>query len=147
LEPKSVVLLDELTAHTHKGQGGTARLKVGLGRAGTLDAELFLEQGRFWARVTGVTLGQTPLMPRQPTAVEERAAEILAGESDRAKLVPAGAESEQETTSPQGLQAEASGKGRRVEETNEGVELLSDIPLQIVVELARVPVTAEEVVS
>jgi flagellar motor switch protein FliM len=147
LEPKSVVLLDELTAFPHKAEGGTARLKLGLGRAGTLDAELFLDQGHFFARVTAIRLGQTPLMPRQPTDVEERAAEILAAESERAKLVPAGAEQEQETTSPQELQAEAFGKGRRVDETNEGVELLSDIPLQIVVELARIPVTAEEVVS
>ena len=32
-------------------------------------------------------------------------------------------------------------------ESNEGAELLNDIPLQISVELSRMPVTAEQVVS
>ena len=32
-------------------------------------------------------------------------------------------------------------------DTNEGAELLNDIPLQIAVELGRLPVTAEQVVA
>ena len=130
LEPKNVVLIDQLTAFPHRGSGGTARLKVGLGRAGTLDAEVVLDQGHFFAKVTAVSLGQTPQALKVPTAGEQQAAEMLA-----------------EQSLPHAAAAQAAGREKRVEQTNEGVELLADIPLQIVVELARVPVTAEEVVS
>jgi flagellar motor switch protein FliM len=152
MEPRSVVLIDELTAFPHRGEGGTAQLRFGLGQAGTLSADVYMELGRFHARVTGIAIGNRPNLPRAPTADEEEAAEMLAEGADAPQaLVSAGsvarANYEAETTSPHGLVAGPQEKERALEETNEGVELLSDIPLQIVVELARVPVTAEEIVS
>ncbi len=157
LRERDVILIDELTARPDKGEGGTARLRVGVGRAGFLDAEILLENNRFKARVTGFTMGEGgQMLTGEPeanadggsggsdeSAPDEGATEGLATEGLGMKL----RQGVEESTNP-GLEA----RGRNQVDDNtlksqEGAELLNDIPLQISVELARVPVSAEDVVS
>ena len=58
LRERDVILIEELTARPDKGEGGVAKLRVGVGRAGFLDAEIILEDNRFKAKVTGFTMGE-----------------------------------------------------------------------------------------
>ena len=95
---------------------------------------------------------------RDPDEDAEAAAEALAEEGQAGEDAAAGdegvedapevsAEDDEESTSPEGS---GQGERKRVDETtlrNEGAELLNDIPLQIAVELARIPVSADQVVS
>ncbi len=135
LRVKDVVLLDALTARPDRGEGGTAKLRVGLGRVGRADAEVFLEDDVFKARLTALVLGEPAFQRGTPSESEEAAAEALSG--------GAGAEEQEEYTNPE-LQM-----GAGVDDVNnpEGSDLLGDVPLQIAVELARVPITAEDVVA
>lgn len=132
LRVKDVVLLDALSARPDRGEGGTAKLRVGMGRVGRMDAEVFLEDDVFKARITAFVLGDAAFQ-RAPAESEE-------GEG--------GGEGEEneEYTNPENQMAPES-QGAGVDENNEGGDLLGDVPLQIAVELARVPVTAEDVVS
>jgi flagellar motor switch protein FliM len=134
LRERDVVLVDGLTARPDQGQGGTVKLKLGTGRSGHLDAELVLEDGRYQAKVTGFALGPPPpkappdeveAPPEEPTSNEAQAL----GDGDDQSTTPGVA------------------RGRASVENPEGADMLNDIPLQISVELARVPVTAEEVVG
>lgn len=149
LRERDVILIEELTARPDRGEGGTAKLRVGVGRAGFLDAEILLEDNRFKAKVTGFTMGE--------------GGQMLTGEPE--ENASPGAEGNAEGGTTEGLATE--GLGMKVEESTnpglenrgrnplddntlksqEGAELLNDIPLQISVELARVPVSAEDVVS
>ncbi len=108
-----VVLLDELTARPDQGQGGTARIRVGAGKAGWFESEIVVEGGGFKAKVGNIVLGDEPRHDQEPSSV--------------------GNENE---GAPQEEGAAA-----------DGADLINDIPLQIVVELARIPVTAEQVVA
>jgi flagellar motor switch protein FliM len=137
LRVKDVVLLDALSARPDRGEGGTAKLRVGMGRLGRMDAEIVLEDDRFKARITAFVLGDAALQRATPSESEEAAAEALSrGEG----------EEPEEYTNPEN-QIPAS-QGAALDENNrEGGDLLGDVPLQIAVELARVPVTAEDVVS
>lgn len=132
LDQGDVVLVDELSCRAHAGEAGTARLKVGMGRVGYLDAEVALEDGHFQAKVTGISYGQETLESRGPSERDEEAAESLL---------------EGEAGDPEHTDPFRRVGGMDVSETNEGAELLNDIPLQISVELSRMPVTAEQVVS
>lgn len=134
LRERDVVLVDSLSCRPDQGQGGTARLRVGYGRAGHLDAEIIAEGGRFQARVTGVTLGGPP----PPGGAEDSPEEQQLAEGDGG-----GAESDESTTP-------GSVRGRNDVEDAQGAggaDLMNDIPLQIAVELGRVSTTAEEVVA
>ena len=112
-----VVLVDELTVRHDKGEGGNARLRVGTGRAGRLLAEISLEDGHYKAKISGYQAGEEPK---------------VAPEAQEANTNPGASEGNADVSeSAQG----------------EGSDLLNDIPLQIAVELARVPVTAEQVVA
>lgn len=133
LDQGDVVLVDELTCRAHAGEPGTARLRVGMGRVGHLDADLSLEDGRFQAKVTGISYGQETLESRGPSEGDEEAAEALLEGDDHG---------DDEHTDPVRRT-----RGMDLSESNEGAELLNDIPLQISVELSRMPVTAEQVVS
>jgi flagellar motor switch protein FliM len=133
LDQGDVVLVDELTCRAHAGEPGTARLRVGMGRVGHLDAEVSLADGRFQAKVTGISYGQETLESRGPSEGDEEAAEALLEGDDRG---------DDEHTDPVRRT-----RGMDLSESNEGAELLNDIPLQISVELSRMPVTAEQVVS
>jgi type III secretion system YscQ/HrcQ family protein len=110
-----VVLLDELTARPDQGQGGTARVRVGLGKAGWFEAEIVVEGGGFKANVGNVVLGDEARHGQEPSSV--------GNENEAAEAPP-----------EEGAAAD-------------GADLINDIPLQIVVELARIPVTAEQVVA
>lgn len=134
LRERDVVLVDSLSCRPDQGQGGTARLRVGYGRAGHLDAEIIAEDGRFQARVTGVSLGGPP----PPGGAEDSPEEQQLAEGDGG-----GAESDESTTP-------GSVRGRNDVEDAQGAggaDLMNDIPLQIAVELGRVSTTAEEVVA
>jgi len=111
-----VVLLDELTARPDQGQGGTARVRVGVGKAGWFESEIVVEGGGFRAKVGSVVLGDEARHGQEPSSV--------------------GNENEPAAEAPQEEGAAA-----------DGADLINDIPLQIVVELARIPVTAEQVVA
>lgn len=131
LRERDVVLVDSLSCRPDQGQGGTAKLRVGYGRAGHLDAEILAEGGRFQAKVTGISIGAPP----PPGAAEDSPEEPLAA---------AGGEDVEESTTP------GSVRGRNDVEDAQGAggaDLMNDIPLQITVELGRVSTTAEEVVA
>jgi flagellar motor switch protein FliM len=135
LRMKDVVLVDALSARPDRGEEGTARLRLGLGRAGCLDARVFVEEGLYRAHITAVVLGDQSFQRRVPSEADEAAAEAL-GES--------GAGEEEFTNPEMNNQMAESGA---VDDRMDAGDLLGDIPLQISVELARVPVTADQVVS
>lgn len=131
LRERDVVLIEGLSCRPDHGEGGTAKLKLGLARAGHLDAEVVVEDGRFLAKVTGFSLGGPP----PPGAGSEEGQEADQGP-------PPGDDDESTTSgSPRGRDdvddAQSAG----------GADLMNDIPLQISVELGRVATTAEEVVA
>lgn len=117
LRERDVVVVETLSCRVDRGENGTVLLKVGRGRAGHADAEVTFEGGRYQAKVTGFSLGDE---------VRPGAAEPMDGQA------PEGDRRSNVTDSSQG---------------QEGVELLNDVPLQIAVELARVSVTAEDVLE
>lgn len=134
LRERDVVLVDQLSCRPDQGQGGTAKLRVGYGRAGHLDAEIIAEDGRFQAKVTGISLGAPPPPGSGEEAPEAPAPEDGAGPDEDAD----------ESTTP------GSVRGRNDVEDAQGAggaDLMNDIPLQISVELGRVSTTAEEVVA
>lgn len=124
LNERDVILVDEVTARPDRGEGGKAKLKVGAGRHGYVDSDISVEDGRFQATVTGFSFGGEA---RPPADGEGEAGQP---EEESTNPGPAGRDNVDETLKSQ-----------------EGSELLTDIPLQIAVELARVPITAEEVVG
>ncbi len=128
LRVKDVVLMDALTARPDKGEQGTATLRVGLGGS-RVEAEVFVDGGRYKARIKDIILGEPAFQPVLPSSEEQRSAE--------------NEDYNPETTDPS-LQAEGDALDAN---KPEGGELLADIPLQLAVELARVPVTADEVVA
>ncbi len=136
LRERDVVLVDALSCRPDQGEGGTAKLRVGLGRTGHLDAEVVVEDGRFLARVTGVSLGAPPPPGLSDENGDAAPAEIEAGSNDP--------DADDESTTP------GSVRGRNDVEDAQGAggaDLMNDIPLQIAVELGRVSTTAEEVVA
>lgn len=135
LRERDVVLVDGLTCRPDKGEGGTAKLRVGLGRVGHLEADVAAEDGRFKATVTAVTIG-APAPPGGDEADEASAAE-------GADPAPP-PEDEDESTTPGSI------RGRDDVDDGQnagGADLMNDIPLQIAIELGRVSTTAEEVVA
>ncbi|ADO70836.1 type III secretion system cytoplasmic ring protein SctQ [Stigmatella aurantiaca] len=122
---KDVVLLDALTARPDRGEEGTAVLRVGMGSS-RVEAEVFLEDGQYKARVTSIVIGEPAFQ----------------------RAVPPSPEGEEAFTQPEtDGSSESEGQSLDTMNKSEGSDLLADIPLQIAVELARVPVTADEVVS
>jgi flagellar motor switch protein FliM len=128
---RDVVLVEGVTARPDKGEGGTAKLKIGPGRNGHFDAEVVVENGRYHAKLTALVAegdGAGDALEEEPLDLSEAA-------------------KPEDSTNP-GTNPRA--KDGKVDETlkgSEGAELLNDIPLQVAVELARVPITAEEVVA
>jgi flagellar motor switch protein FliM len=131
LRVKDVLLMDALSARPDKGEPGTAQLRLGAGRTGHLTAEVFVEDGRYQARITDVILGERG----HPRGTEEGTGE------------PEGEEDE-DFTNPE-LDVPPELEGAALDDVNkpDGSDLLGDVPLQVAVELARVPVTAEQVVG
>ncbi len=140
LRQGDVVLADEISVRGDRGEPGTAQLRIGMGRAGWMESEVFLEDGQYKARITDLVFGDP--------AREADAAEAQAPMTGLANVEDTPAEdSDEDVTNPIGLRRP--GERSMVDESTlkEGGELLNDIPLQIAVELARVPVTAEQVVA
>jgi type III secretion system YscQ/HrcQ family protein len=137
LRVKDVVLVDEFSARPDQGAEGTARLFLGLGRRGFLSSEVFVDNGLYQARITEVVLTDPSHLDGQgPSESDEAAAEALSGSA---------ATNGEEYTNPE--LDNPTGESEEMEDQMDAGDLLGDIPLQICVELARVPVTAEQVVS
>lgn len=137
LRERDVVLVDALSCRPDQGEGGTAKLKVGLGRTGHLDAEVSVEDGRFLAKIIGFSLGGPP-----PPGGPDEGGDDAPPEAEAAP--PELGEDEDESTTPGSI------RGRNdVDDAQSagGADLMNDIPLQIAVELGRVSTTAEEVVA
>ncbi len=133
---RDVVLVDAITARPDKGEGGTALMKVGAGRNGHFDAEVVVENGRFQVKLLALVMGEG-----------EGPVEGVGGEDDLADEGDGPAPGPDESTNP-GTNPRA--RDVKVDDTlkgSDGAELLNDIPLQVAVELARVPITAEEIVA
>jgi flagellar motor switch protein FliM len=120
---KDVVLLDALSARPDRGEPGTATLRVGLGSS-RVEAEVFVEDGRYKARIKDFVLGEPNFQRVLPSATENES-----------------------FTNPENAMAPESEGNMDDANRPEGGDLLADIPLQLAVELARVPVTADEVVA
>ncbi|MCY1076235.1 type III secretion system cytoplasmic ring protein SctQ [Archangium lansingense] len=133
LRVKDVVLVDAFSARPDRGEDGTARLLVGLARKGCLAADVSLVNGQYQARITGWVAGDQSFSRRGPSESDEAAAEAL-GESG-----------DEEFTNPE-MRNPLAESGALDDRMDSG-DLLGDIPLQISVELARVPVTADQVVA
>ena len=132
LRERDVVLVDEVTARPDREEGGSARLRIGAGRTGHFDASIAFEDGRCLATITGVTIGAPP-----PPSVE-----VLSPEGDAGEGAPP--HDDEESTTPGSIQGraeldDAQGAG--------GADLMNDIPLQISVELGRVPTTGEDLLA
>ncbi|NBD08640.1 type III secretion system cytoplasmic ring protein SctQ [Corallococcus silvisoli] len=127
LRIKDVLLLDLLSARPDRGEAGTAQLRLGQGRTGHFAADVFVENGRYRARITDIIPGE--------------AGNPQGGESG------GGSEEKEDFTNPElGVPPEL--EGAALDDNNrDGSDLLSDLPLQVAVELARVPITAEQVVG
>lgn len=128
LREGDVVLVDQLGVRPDRGEGGTARLKVGRGRVGWAEAEVVLEQGRYQAKLTAFQLGE-------PNREEPEVA------SNPAPPPPEGGSQ---------INASLDSRSEELEEKTQnrtGGELLNDIPLQLTIELGRVSVTADEVLA
>ncbi len=131
LRVKDVLLVDVLSARPDKGEAGTAQLRMGKGTAGRADAEVFVgEDGRYRARITDIIPGE----PGHPGSADEASAEP--------------ADEEEDFTNPE-LDVPPELEGAALDDVSkpDGSDLLGDVPLQIAVELARVPVTAQQVVG
>ncbi|KFA89541.1 type III secretion system cytoplasmic ring protein SctQ [Archangium violaceum] len=133
LRVKDVVLVDAFSARPDRGENGTARVLLGLARKGCLAADVYLENGQYQARITGLVAGDQSFPRRVPSEADEAAAEAL-GESG-----------DEEFTNPEMRNPLA--ESGAVDDRMDSGDLLGDIPLQISVELARVPVTADQVVA
>ncbi|WP_224250262.1 type III secretion system cytoplasmic ring protein SctQ [Hyalangium gracile] len=127
---KDVVLMDALTARPDRGEPGKATLRVGLGSSRVM-AEVFVEDGQYKARLKEFIIGEPAFQRVLPQADE-------AGQ---------GAQPEEAFTNPENEMPPDSEGDALDSNKPEGGELLADIPLQLAVELARVPVTADEVVA
>jgi type III secretion system YscQ/HrcQ family protein len=125
LRERDVVLIESMTYRPGE-ESGTAKIKVGTGLSGHFDAAVSIENKKIKLTVTGTTISS----PGRE-AVDNGAA------SDNAQSL---GDKEDESTTP-GLQ-----RGKQMDD-QQGTELLNDIPLQISVELARLPITAEDIVT
>jgi type III secretion system YscQ/HrcQ family protein len=147
LQGGDVVLMDDITARPHEGEGGTGSLRVGMGRAGKVPVEIFLEDGRFHAKVLGFELGDEGQPRREPGPDSDEASEALQGQAD----APGEDESLDESEEEMGEEATQHQREEAAvadgDAQSEGLELLNDIPLHIAVELARIPASAEDVIA
>ncbi|MBM7118210.1 type III secretion system cytoplasmic ring protein SctQ [Archangium primigenium] len=132
LRLKDVVLVDDLLARPDQGGSGTARLFVGLGRVGHLAADVFVQGNGYVARLTDVVRAEEGHEGSPPDALEEALAAIRAAQRQQGG---------EEYTNPERNNPLES------DDRMDAGDLLGDIPLQISVELARLPVTAEQVVG
>jgi flagellar motor switch protein FliM len=108
-----VVVIGEVSVRCDRREGGRVELRVGMGQAGWMDAEVVLQGDGYTASIRLFHFDAPPALSR----VEE--------------MEP-----------PDGTVLD---EVNMDDSQSDGTELLRDIPLQIAVELARVPITADEV--
>ncbi len=138
LRHRDVVMVENISARPDLGQGGSAVLRIGRGQLGHVDADISVADGRVQATVKGVV-------------IDQEAPPLLFGAEDDSSLAQEDGEGENaaaidEVDSATNPHLEA----KRVSEpaqANEAADLLNDVPLQLAVELGRVPITAEEIVA
>ncbi len=137
LRDRDVLLVEQLWARPDRGEGGTAQLRLGLGRFGHVAAALVLDGGSYKAKITGFSLDEGAWHDQGPfqTGVPQAGGAAVSEAVEAANAGPGSSPGERE-------HVEESSTTRK-----EGTELLNDIPLQIAVELARLSVTAEEVAN
>lgn len=138
LREKDVVLVDGLSARPDVGQGGSCTMRLGHGRVGLLNGEVKIAEGGCKVKVTGFKAVPPPLDPR-PAEAQELKTPPLQPDPAADELRPAESHDEEPTTYLVG-----SGS---MENQMESADLLNDIPLQLMVELGRVPLTGEDVVA
>lgn len=126
LRERDVVLVDGLSARPDKNEGGTAQLRLGLSRTGHLAVDVAIDSGRYVATLKSVVLG-APMPPS--TDPDARPPVVEAPRDDADESTNTGSERDMEEG-----QADAA-------------DLLNDVPLQISVEIGRLPTTAEEIVG
>lgn len=141
LGPGDVVLLEEASARPDLGQGGKGWLEVGLGRRFRLEADLALDGRQWMATVTAFHPGEQGHAGTGPTDGDGEAEAELRGGAPRERPRLEQPEAS-EVTHP-----EAGGGGGMSGTSGDGAELLGDVPLQLMVELARLPMTADAVVA
>jgi type III secretion system YscQ/HrcQ family protein len=123
LRSGDVLLVEDVTARPDKDGRGEARLRIGRGRAGHLDAMVMHDGSKYQLTIQRVSLGAEPRVQRDTEAWD----------------------GDERTTTGPPPQMEDSDVSEPAK--SGAAELLNDIPMQIVVELGRVPVTVEEVVA
>jgi type III secretion system YscQ/HrcQ family protein len=146
LHPGDVLLVEDFSARPDKGQGGKVRLCLGLGRSGRVDAVASLEDGKWRLRVEAVDAGPQPPAARPPNSGEAPVPERHGPKTSQTALPKTPQDDEPVTartfptrTKEDLVMAEPGKDG--------AAALLKDVPLQIAVELGRVPVSAEEIVN
>ncbi len=145
VRPKDVIIVDSLSARPDKKAGGTARLRVGYGRMGYVRAEVLFEGGRFKCRVGEPVAAEQPLDGRPPDMETGEGAPPAEGGSEGS---PAPASDEDLSSQDSVHEEPVTGVIQDMDDNKmEGSDLLGDVPLQIMVELGRVSVTAEDVVA
>ncbi len=138
LNAGDVVLVDGLSARPDQGVGGTARLRVGMGRHGSLTADVSVKNGKYYAKVAAMD-GAPPPQPGALAAADEAEAQLAeASESEEGEASEEGESSNEAEEQFQGSESMAD---------SESKSLVNDIPLQMTVELGRVTMTGEEVVG
>jgi flagellar motor switch protein FliM len=148
LRAGDVFIADELAMRPDRGEPGQATLRIGLGRAGRAVASVQVVGGRYQATVERFELGPEPRAQRPaeselPASLAPPA--VDSSGTERGSIF-GDAECKTESHAPNSLKKDgtmADGEGRKVQ----GAELLNDVPLQLVVELARVAITAQEVLE
>lgn len=140
VRPKDVIIVDSLSARPDKKAGGTARLRVGFGRMGYVKAEVIYDGGRFKCVVGDGVAVEAPLDNRPPDMEGGSPPEGGDAPEPAPEAAPPPENHEQEEA--------VTGVIQDMDEKQlEGADLLGDVPLQIMVELGRVAVTAEDVVA
>ncbi len=175
LRSGDVLLLDALTTACHKGENGTATLRVGRGRVGHVEASVELADGSYQATVTEVVISppgdvNTPLEADDEDDTGDLGFADDGGEGDDfpdeegfEDEAPGDEQDEWSDEEPErdvygpttpGVlnpweEDERTSVSAKVTDTTrqDAAELLNDVPLHVAVELARVPVTAEQIVS
>lgn len=141
LGPGDVVLVESPTARPDRGEGGTGWLEVGRGRRAHIESELALGDSVWQVTLKAFHPGEKGWAGKAPGAAEEAAGEALEAGLEAMPAPPPEAPETSEVTHPQEEASIMSGTG------GEGSELLGDVPLQLSVELARIPMTADQVVA
>jgi type III secretion system YscQ/HrcQ family protein len=134
LHTGDVVLLDEITARPDQGAGGTASLRIGRGKAARAAAQIVVDAKGLKAKITAFQPGEEP----QPSPEPAQDPGAGAPEAEAEELNPT-----DDVTDP----GRALYKEGHVSQNTEGADLLNDIPLQVAVELGRVPMAAEDIVA